>query len=140
MVKEDETFPCDLMLLSSSRADGTCFVTTASLDGESSHKVITLLKLRYKAKDCHYNSPILNFPSSTVVPKWLLSPLLGLCQGWRAVDWALNVLIVLYRWVPVPETSTPLDTTNLQILGTHLNIFLESEGGKTQIAVSTVAQ
>ncbi|XP_015267253.1 PREDICTED: probable phospholipid-transporting ATPase IH, partial [Gekko japonicus] len=38
MVKEDDTFPCDLILLSSSRADGTCFVTTASLDGESSHK------------------------------------------------------------------------------------------------------
>ncbi|XP_041637884.1 phospholipid-transporting ATPase IH isoform X1 [Cheilinus undulatus] len=37
-VKEDETFPCDLILLSSSREDGTCFVTTASLDGESSHK------------------------------------------------------------------------------------------------------
>lgn len=39
MVKEDESFPCDLILLSSSREDGTCFVTTASLDGESSHKV-----------------------------------------------------------------------------------------------------
>lgn len=39
MVKEDETFPCDLIFLSSSRGDGTCHVTTASLDGESSHKV-----------------------------------------------------------------------------------------------------
>ncbi|XP_029460544.1 probable phospholipid-transporting ATPase IH isoform X1 [Rhinatrema bivittatum] len=38
MVKEDETFPCDLIILSSSKEDGTCFVTTASLDGESSHK------------------------------------------------------------------------------------------------------
>ncbi|XP_061572115.1 phospholipid-transporting ATPase IH isoform X3 [Cololabis saira] len=38
LVKEDESFPCDLILLSSSRDDGTCFVTTASLDGESSHK------------------------------------------------------------------------------------------------------
>ncbi|XP_028904050.1 probable phospholipid-transporting ATPase IH isoform X1 [Ornithorhynchus anatinus] len=38
MVKEDETFPCDLIFLSSSRGDGTCYVTTASLDGESSHK------------------------------------------------------------------------------------------------------
>ncbi|KAJ8397923.1 hypothetical protein AAFF_G00432700 [Aldrovandia affinis] len=37
-VKEDETFPCDLIVLSTSREDGTCFVTTASLDGESSHK------------------------------------------------------------------------------------------------------
>ncbi|RMC06567.1 hypothetical protein DUI87_16004 [Hirundo rustica rustica] len=38
MVKEDEKFPCDLIFLSSSRGDGTCFVTTTSLDGESSHK------------------------------------------------------------------------------------------------------
>uniref|UniRef100_A0A667Z776 Phospholipid-transporting ATPase n=1 Tax=Myripristis murdjan TaxID=586833 RepID=A0A667Z776_9TELE len=38
MVREDETFPCDLIFLSSSRHDGTCYVTTASLDGESSHK------------------------------------------------------------------------------------------------------
>uniref|UniRef100_A0A669CLQ8 Phospholipid-transporting ATPase n=1 Tax=Oreochromis niloticus TaxID=8128 RepID=A0A669CLQ8_ORENI len=37
-VDEDETFPCDLILLQSSRDDGTCFVTTASLDGESNHK------------------------------------------------------------------------------------------------------
>uniref|UniRef100_A0A8C2H082 Phospholipid-transporting ATPase n=1 Tax=Cyprinus carpio TaxID=7962 RepID=A0A8C2H082_CYPCA len=37
-VVEDETFPCDLILLQSSREDGTCFVTTASLDGESNHK------------------------------------------------------------------------------------------------------
>ncbi|XP_036424985.1 phospholipid-transporting ATPase 11C isoform X4 [Colossoma macropomum] len=37
-VVEDETFPCDLILLQSSRDDDTCFVTTASLDGESNHK------------------------------------------------------------------------------------------------------
>uniref|UniRef100_A0A4W3IZ08 Phospholipid-transporting ATPase n=1 Tax=Callorhinchus milii TaxID=7868 RepID=A0A4W3IZ08_CALMI len=38
MVKEDESFPCDMIFLSSSRIEGTCFVTTASLDGESSTK------------------------------------------------------------------------------------------------------
>ncbi|XP_062380155.1 phospholipid-transporting ATPase 11C isoform X1 [Sardina pilchardus] len=37
-VVEDETFPCDLILLQSSRDTDTCFVTTASLDGESNHK------------------------------------------------------------------------------------------------------
>ncbi|CAL8356351.1 unnamed protein product [Merluccius merluccius] len=37
-VDEDETFPCDLILLQSTRDDDTCFVTTASLDGESNHK------------------------------------------------------------------------------------------------------
>ncbi|XP_060681806.1 phospholipid-transporting ATPase IH isoform X1 [Hemiscyllium ocellatum] len=38
MTKENETFPCDMVFLSSSSDDGTCFVTTASLDGESSTK------------------------------------------------------------------------------------------------------
>ncbi|XP_073497343.1 phospholipid-transporting ATPase IG isoform X2 [Phyllobates terribilis] len=37
-VKDNETFPCDLILLSSSCGDGTCTVTTASLDGESNFK------------------------------------------------------------------------------------------------------
>lgn len=44
VVREDETFPCDLILLSSSRHDGTCYVTTTSLDGESSHKVPGLVQ------------------------------------------------------------------------------------------------
>ncbi|VTJ78727.1 Hypothetical predicted protein [Marmota monax] len=37
-VSADETFPCDLILLSSCTTDGTCYVTTASLDGESNCK------------------------------------------------------------------------------------------------------
>ncbi|XP_029463630.1 phospholipid-transporting ATPase IG isoform X2 [Rhinatrema bivittatum] len=37
-VKENETFPCDLVLLSSSSGDGMCLVTTVSLDGESNYK------------------------------------------------------------------------------------------------------
>lgn len=50
-VEEDETFPCDLILLQSSRDDGTCFVTTASLDGESNHKVRRNALLLYLC--CH---------------------------------------------------------------------------------------
>uniref|UniRef100_A0A6I8N3R8 Uncharacterized protein n=1 Tax=Ornithorhynchus anatinus TaxID=9258 RepID=A0A6I8N3R8_ORNAN len=38
-VAKDETFPVDLVLLSSDRMDGTCHVTTASLDGETNLKV-----------------------------------------------------------------------------------------------------
>uniref|UniRef100_A0A8C9ZPL7 Phospholipid-transporting ATPase n=1 Tax=Sander lucioperca TaxID=283035 RepID=A0A8C9ZPL7_SANLU len=45
LMKENETFPCDLILLSTSRDDGTCYVTTASLDGESSHKVCVLYSM-----------------------------------------------------------------------------------------------
>ncbi|XP_038604598.1 probable phospholipid-transporting ATPase IF [Tachyglossus aculeatus] len=37
-VAKDETFPADLVLLSSDRVDGTCHVTTASLDGETNLK------------------------------------------------------------------------------------------------------
>uniref|UniRef100_A0A8C5EMA1 Phospholipid-transporting ATPase n=1 Tax=Gouania willdenowi TaxID=441366 RepID=A0A8C5EMA1_GOUWI len=37
-VAKDETFPADLVLLSSDRADGTCHITTASLDGETNLK------------------------------------------------------------------------------------------------------
>lgn len=38
-VAKDETFPADLVLLSSDRANGSCHVTTASLDGETNLKV-----------------------------------------------------------------------------------------------------
>uniref|UniRef100_A0A8C9FMT7 Phospholipid-transporting ATPase n=1 Tax=Pavo cristatus TaxID=9049 RepID=A0A8C9FMT7_PAVCR len=41
-VKADETFPCDLIFLASSSTDGTCYVTTASLDGESNFKVMEM--------------------------------------------------------------------------------------------------
>uniref|UniRef100_A0A8C6P075 Phospholipid-transporting ATPase n=1 Tax=Nothobranchius furzeri TaxID=105023 RepID=A0A8C6P075_NOTFU len=37
-VAKDETFPADLALLSSDRVDGTCHITTASLDGETNLK------------------------------------------------------------------------------------------------------
>lgn len=38
-VKRDEGFPCDLVLLSTSNAEGKCYVTTANLDGETNLKV-----------------------------------------------------------------------------------------------------
>ncbi|XP_068811307.1 phospholipid-transporting ATPase IF isoform X13 [Struthio camelus] len=41
-VAKDETFPVDLVLLSSDRADGSCHVTTASLDGETNLKIVKL--------------------------------------------------------------------------------------------------
>ncbi|XP_067086028.1 phospholipid-transporting ATPase IF isoform X2 [Osmerus mordax] len=37
-VAKDETFPADLVLLSSERVEGTCHITTASLDGETNLK------------------------------------------------------------------------------------------------------
>lgn len=38
-IAKDEIFPADLVLLSSDRLDGSCHITTASLDGETNLKV-----------------------------------------------------------------------------------------------------
>ena len=35
----NEEFPADMVLLSSSHDDGTCYITTANLDGETNLKV-----------------------------------------------------------------------------------------------------
>ncbi|XP_048398041.1 phospholipid-transporting ATPase IF isoform X1 [Stegostoma tigrinum] len=49
-IEKDQTFPTDLVLLSTDREDGTCYVTTASLDGETNlkthHAVPEIAKLR----------------------------------------------------------------------------------------------
>ena len=44
LIKDEETFPADLALLTSSN-DGDCFIKTSSLDGEKN------LKKRVQAKD-----------------------------------------------------------------------------------------
>ena len=38
--------PCDMVLLSSSNADGTCYITSANLDGETNLKVCIIRVLR----------------------------------------------------------------------------------------------
>ena len=38
-IKQEESFPCDLVLLSSSDNEGKCYLTTANLDGETNYKV-----------------------------------------------------------------------------------------------------
>nr|XP_056715233.1 phospholipid-transporting ATPase IG [Euleptes europaea] len=51
-VTTDETFPCDLVFLASSSKDGTCYVTTASLDGESNFKTHYTVQDTAKLSTC----------------------------------------------------------------------------------------
>ncbi|CAH8584527.1 unnamed protein product [Dicrocoelium dendriticum] len=44
LCRSNDTFPCDLLLLSSSEQSGDCLVTTASLDGETNLKRFTALE------------------------------------------------------------------------------------------------
>lgn len=48
LMKQDEPFPADLALLSSSKEQGECFISTSSLDGEKN------LKKRVQPKDLHH--------------------------------------------------------------------------------------
>ena len=41
-VEDNEPFPCDLVMLSSSDDQGQCSITTANLDGETNLKVTAL--------------------------------------------------------------------------------------------------
>jgi phospholipid-transporting ATPase len=45
MVKKDEPFPADLILLCSSSPEGNCYIMTSSLDGEKN------LKPKYSIKE-----------------------------------------------------------------------------------------
>jgi phospholipid-translocating ATPase len=41
----EEEFACDMVLLSSSDEEGSCFITTANLDGETNLKVGVIFRL-----------------------------------------------------------------------------------------------
>ena len=41
-VLDDEEIPCDLVVMSCSDAEGTCYITTANLDGETNLKVLCI--------------------------------------------------------------------------------------------------
>ncbi len=51
-IDEEDSFPCDLILLSSSNPEGKCNITTANLDGETNYKVHSLSLL---GKMCCFN-------------------------------------------------------------------------------------
>uniref|UniRef100_A0A663MNW2 Phospholipid-transporting ATPase n=1 Tax=Athene cunicularia TaxID=194338 RepID=A0A663MNW2_ATHCN len=90
-VKADETFPCDLIFLASSSIDGTCYVTTASLDGESNFKthyavrdttvlctdeaidaLTATIECEQPQPDLYNNNVITSFPFRSLGPENLL--------------------------------------------------------------------
>ncbi|XP_028710069.1 phospholipid-transporting ATPase IG isoform X3 [Peromyscus leucopus] len=82
-VQADETFPCDLILLSSCTTDGTCYVTTASLDGESNCKILfdgSMCSFHYSLalRIIRNASNMMNRPGST-----------KLCKPSAGISWAI---------------------------------------------------
>ena len=41
-VEKDEDIPCDMVILSSSEEDGSCYITTVNMDGETNLKASIL--------------------------------------------------------------------------------------------------
>ncbi|CAB1331962.1 unnamed protein product [Coregonus sp. 'balchen'] len=102
-VAKDETFPVDLVLLSSDRAEGTCHITTTSLDGETNLKT-------------HYS-----------VPETLLSQSVSRLEALHAVVECQQPDADLYRFVgritvtqQEEEIVRPLGPENLLLRGARL--------------------
>ena len=49
-MSEDEEIPCDLVVLSCEDPEGTCYITTANLDGETNLKVCLPIFLQILSK------------------------------------------------------------------------------------------
>uniref|UniRef100_A0A671SMV9 Phospholipid-transporting ATPase n=1 Tax=Sinocyclocheilus anshuiensis TaxID=1608454 RepID=A0A671SMV9_9TELE len=102
-VAKDETFPADLVLLSSDRAEGTCHITTASLDGETNLKT-------------HY-----------AVPETAVSQSVSRLESLQAVVECQQPEADLYRFVgritvtqQGEEIVRPLGSENLLLRGARL--------------------
>uniref|UniRef100_A0A4W5R2D1 Phospholipid-transporting ATPase n=1 Tax=Hucho hucho TaxID=62062 RepID=A0A4W5R2D1_9TELE len=102
-VAKDETFPVDLVLLSSDRAEGTCHITTTSLDGETNLKT-------------HYS-----------VPETLVSQSVSRLEALHAVLECQQPDADLYRFVgritvtqQGEEIVRPLGPENLLLRGARL--------------------
>uniref|UniRef100_A0A4W5NSX4 Phospholipid-transporting ATPase n=1 Tax=Hucho hucho TaxID=62062 RepID=A0A4W5NSX4_9TELE len=110
-VAKDETFPVDLVLLSSDRAEGTCHITTTSLDGETNLKT-------------HYS-----------VPETLVSQSVSRLEALHAVVECQQPDADLYRFVgritvtqQEEEIVRPLGPENLLLRGARLKNTKEIYG------------
>uniref|UniRef100_A0A671SRG6 Probable phospholipid-transporting ATPase IF n=1 Tax=Sinocyclocheilus anshuiensis TaxID=1608454 RepID=A0A671SRG6_9TELE len=98
-VAKDETFPADLVLLSSDRAEGTCHITTASLDGETNLKT-------------HY-----------AVPETAVSQSVSRLESLQAVVECQQPEADLYRYHSQSDHRNPPHTVGLIPLGSE-NLLL----------------
>uniref|UniRef100_A0A672SU45 Phospholipid-transporting ATPase n=1 Tax=Sinocyclocheilus grahami TaxID=75366 RepID=A0A672SU45_SINGR len=98
-VAKDETFPADLVLLSSDRAEGTCHITTASLDGETNLKT-------------HY-----------AVPETAVSQSVSRLESLQAVVECQQPEADLYRYHSQSDHRNPPHTVSLIPLGSE-NLLL----------------
>uniref|UniRef100_A0A671SVG7 Uncharacterized protein n=1 Tax=Sinocyclocheilus anshuiensis TaxID=1608454 RepID=A0A671SVG7_9TELE len=95
-VAKDETFPADLVLLSSDRAEGTCHITTASLDGETNLKT-------------HYS-----------VPETAVSQSVSRLESLQAVVECQQPEADLYRYLTESDPPKSSSHTNLLLRGARL--------------------
>uniref|UniRef100_A0A671SPH5 Probable phospholipid-transporting ATPase IF n=1 Tax=Sinocyclocheilus anshuiensis TaxID=1608454 RepID=A0A671SPH5_9TELE len=98
-VAKDETFPADLVLLSSDRAEGTCHITTASLDGE------TNLKTHYAVPETAVSQSVSRLESLQAVVE---------CQ--QLFIFYLFVCLFIFLVIPF----RPLGSENLLLRGARL--------------------
>uniref|UniRef100_A0A8C8D8V8 Phospholipid-transporting ATPase n=1 Tax=Oncorhynchus tshawytscha TaxID=74940 RepID=A0A8C8D8V8_ONCTS len=123
MVREDETFPCDLILLSSSRGDGTCYVTTTSLDGESSHKTYYAVPdtMAFKTEqeldslhatiECEQPQPDLyKFVGRINIYKEREDPIASLCHGYCVCVCVCDALLTIILH-PVLENESAFSSS-----------------------------
>ncbi|EUB61277.1 Putative phospholipid-transporting ATPase [Echinococcus granulosus] len=108
---ENNSFPCDMLLLASSHSNGKVYITTDNLDGESSVKTTNTLSFTQSAlvsavqhiEQEQYEDITINLPRSTIV-----------CQNpnddLKSFEGSLNY----------EEESTPLSLNNLVLRGSNL--------------------
>uniref|UniRef100_A0A6Q2XI84 Phospholipid-transporting ATPase n=1 Tax=Esox lucius TaxID=8010 RepID=A0A6Q2XI84_ESOLU len=95
-VAKDETFPVDLVLLSSDRIEGTCHITTTSLDGETNLKT-------------HYS-----------VPETLVSRSVSRLESLHAVVECQQEALLLHCLLIYHFLIRPLGPENLLLRGARL--------------------
>ncbi|VDM32751.1 unnamed protein product [Hydatigera taeniaeformis] len=106
LVCNGDTCPCDIVLLSSSESSGECFVTTASLDGETNLKRLLAPPV---TRELDTPSDIANNLSATIV-----------CQQPVQDIYEFTGKLIIFETVSDTETAYPLSNECLLLRGARL--------------------